>query len=404
MKKILIIVSILCLLASWPRSTSAGVKNLSKRHAGRILIQTESYGRAWYVNPQDGTRYYLRGGDEGFRVLTSLGIGVSNKDLAKIPKNPQERGDAKLVNRLKGSILLQVESHGEAWYVNPFDGRRYSIRDGKDALAIMQRFGVPIKDAVLRNVPMNAKQVVADYAFKGSAYAVFDGIQFTHPYRADSILPLASLTKLMTALVLQDVVDDWNTLVTITPEIVDYPKKIVGDDTTSEVEFTAGDIVTRADLLIAMLVSSSNQATMALTRSTGITDNKFVSRMNEKAIAMGLLKTSFADPTGLDAHNVGTAKELAEIAFTVFQMPIIGNICGIHEASISVTHLDGSSTQLAIKNRNYSLMQMGFDAAKTGYLVEAKLNVVVKRDGTIAVVLHAENSRERNAILERIIK
>ncbi len=394
---------LVCTAVFYPQFAFARTTTPAGKFSGRILIQTESYGRAWYVNPKDGTRYYLKDGDEGFRVLTSLGLGVSNKDFAQIPKEIGKRGDAKLMNRLKGSILLQVESRGEAWYVNPGDGVRYPLRDGNDALALMRRFGTPVKDKVLRTIFINPQQVVADYAFSGQSYAVFDGTTYFRTHRADSILPLASLTKLMTALVLQDVIDDWRTKVTITPEIVDYPKKMVGDDTTSEVEFAEGDEVSRADLLVAMLVSSSNQATIALTRSTGFTDHEFIALMNEKAQTMGLRKTLFTDPTGLDAHNIGTAKEFSVIAHTAFGIPVIGRICGMREASIPVAHHEGSSTMLAIKNRNFSLMQMGFDAAKTGYLVEAKLNVAVRRNARIAVILHAENSRERNTALKKII-
>lgn len=402
MKKILFIVIGTVVLVGIPRTLTAA--SFPERLSGRILIQTESYGRAWYVSPHDGTRYYLRNGEEAYTIMRTLGLGISDRDLQGIPIRKADPVDRALVARTSGKILLQIEAHGEAWYVNPVDGLRYYLKDGEAAYAMLRQFGLGITDKDLRQIPINETQVVADYAFAGASHVVVNGNGvFSKGYRAEVILPLASLTKLMTALVLNDIILQWDEEVTLTPEIIDYPVSLVGDDVTSEVEFAAGDRLSRADLLSAMLVSSSNQAAIALARSTGLTDREFVARMNEKAHAMGLAKTVFVEPAGLDAHNVSTAEEFARIAFAAFQVPLIRYGSGLHDATISLIHADGASELVSIKNRNYSLMQMGFDNAKTGYLVEAKLNVAVRRGDQVAVVLHAENSRERNSILQRII-
>jgi len=60
--------------------------------------------------------------------------------------------DQKLTEKMKGKILLQVESKGEAWYVNPKDGKRYYMKDGDSALQIMRKFGVGIKSADLEKI------------------------------------------------------------------------------------------------------------------------------------------------------------------------------------------------------------------------------------------------------------
>lgn len=60
--------------------------------------------------------------------------------------------DQKLTERMKGKILLQVESHGEAWYVNPKDGKRYYMKDGNSALQIMRKFGDGIKTSDLEKI------------------------------------------------------------------------------------------------------------------------------------------------------------------------------------------------------------------------------------------------------------
>lgn len=62
--------------------------------------------------------------------------------------------DVKLVNRLKGQILLQVQQYGEAWYLNPKDGKRYYLKDGVSAYEILRKFGLGISNADLEKIPV----------------------------------------------------------------------------------------------------------------------------------------------------------------------------------------------------------------------------------------------------------
>ena len=65
---------------------------LVERLRGRILLQVKSRGEAWYVNPVDGKRYYLKDGEEALKIMRSLGLGISNEDIEKIPQ-----GDSNLL-------------------------------------------------------------------------------------------------------------------------------------------------------------------------------------------------------------------------------------------------------------------------------------------------------------------
>lgn len=189
-------------------SVAKGAQPLAQKLKGRILLQVESKGEAWYVNPKDNQRYYFENGAAAIGLVRSFGLGITNVDLGKIPigvdkrfnnvdsdgdglsdkleaalgtdpmnsdsdndsygdgievssgYNPLGPGNIKtnvaLVNRLKGRILIQSEGKGEAWYVYPKDGRRYYMGDGDSAYQIMKFLGVGISNKNLAMIPANS--------------------------------------------------------------------------------------------------------------------------------------------------------------------------------------------------------------------------------------------------------
>lgn len=388
---------------SFVGSVSAKDQTLAQRFSGRILLEVESYGRSWYVYPKTGERYYLKNGDEAFFIMRSLGLGIKDTDLAKIPEKEGDLEDSVLVERLKGYILLQVEQYGEAWYVNPTDGRRYYLKNGSSAYALMRTFGAGITDANLLQIPMNKKQLTFDAAFNSVAYASYKNSEFLTVENAETILPLASLTKLMTALVFIGTNPDLDSEVTITQQHIGYPKMYVGNDPTSEIPLQAGDRVSARDLLYSLIIASYNHSASALVGASGMSMTEFVFQMNQKARSLGLVKTVFFEPSGLDAHNVSTSKEMAIIANEAFNTPELANPCGATEAAIFV-HGEKGDRIIQIKNRNYSLLRFKPEASKTGFLIEAQRNAVLKKDGKIIVVLHARSMDERNGIIAGLLQ
>lgn len=138
---------------------------LTRRLAGRILLQVESHGEAWYLDPIGLKKYYLADGSSAYTALRTFGLGITNTDLAKIPIGEEVstnganssninsvKSSSALVNRLKGRILLQVQSHGEAWYVNPVDGKRYYMANGDAAYQIMRYLSLGITNTNLRKI------------------------------------------------------------------------------------------------------------------------------------------------------------------------------------------------------------------------------------------------------------
>ncbi len=222
-------------------------------------------------------------------------------------------------------------------------------------------------------------------------------------YQADKVLPPASMTKLMTALVILDQKPDWSKKITITKEYLDYPKIFVGNDATSEVSLRLGDTVSVYDLWVAMLVASSNQSARALVDAVGVPYDTFLLKMNQKAKDLGLKKTIFKDVAGLSENTLTTAREMAVIASTAFGQSAILRASQVHNYTIIATTADGQWRSIVVTDRNYSLQAFAPDAAKVGFLVEAQRTVSIKKGNAIVVVMHAMSMAQRNSILQKLL-
>jgi len=153
----------ICLATVWLLVQPSAVQaaTMGQRLSGRILLDVQRDGRAWYVNPSDVRRYYLGRPADAFAIMRQLGLGITAEQLAKVPSSSAPVDWAAisatsspaynlgLVQRLSGQILLDVENNGEAWYVYPVDLRRYYLGRPADAFAIMRQLGLGITAADL---------------------------------------------------------------------------------------------------------------------------------------------------------------------------------------------------------------------------------------------------------------
>ncbi len=112
--------------------------DLVDRLQGYIMLAVDQHGEAWYVDPITRKRYYLEDGPTAYEFLRSFGLGITNADLEQVPTEDDSVGGGALAEQLSGRILLQVEEHGEAWYINPDDLKRYYMADGDEAYRIMR--------------------------------------------------------------------------------------------------------------------------------------------------------------------------------------------------------------------------------------------------------------------------
>jgi D-alanyl-D-alanine endopeptidase (penicillin-binding protein 7) len=179
----------------------------------------------------------------------------------------------------------------------------------------------------------------------------------------DTPRPIASLTKLMTALVVLESNQSLDAPIAITTEDRDRLKG-------SHSRLHYGTILTRDDLLRAALSASDNRAAAALARTAPGGTPAFVAAMNAKALALGMAHTHFADSSGLDSRNVSTARDLVKLLAAANRQPRIHAFTTSSE--LWVTDL-ATGRAMDFSNTNRLLRQdgWGMTLTKTGYTADA---------------------------------
>lgn len=204
----------------------------------------------------------------------------------------------------------------------------------------------------------------------------------------DTVRPVASLSKLVTASVFLDNNPGWEKIMTV------QASDNVGG---ASVPFEAGDRVSVRDLFFATLVGSKNNAARILMRSTGMSEEQFVVKMNAKVASWGLVHTRFVEPTGLSSQNVSTAREMVEIARRVFRDFTFLEATTIKWYHLNYWHDDAMKSYL-VKNTNKLVTRdLYITGGKTGYTHEAGYNLVTQAKNSshelLALVLGADSGQ-----------
>ncbi len=215
---------------------------------------------------------------------------------------------------------------------------------------------------------------------------------------SQAVLPIASITKLMTALVVAESRLAMDEPLTVTDEDVDMEKR-------SRSRLRVGTQLTRLELLHLALMSSENRAAHALGRSYPGGLPAFVTAMNRKAHELGMNDTRYVEPTGLSSDNQSSAKDLATLVKAAHQHQVIRELSTSPEYQVEI-----GNRPMQFHTTNRLLLNSGWDIGlqKTGFINEAGRCLVMQAKlagrKLIFVFLDSTGKYSRLADAERVRK
>ena len=211
-----------------------------------------------------------------------------------------------------------------------------------------------------------------------------------------AVLPIASITKLMTGLLISEAKLPMDEPITITQDDVDTEKG-------SSSRLRVGTTLSRGELLHLALMASENRAAHALGRTYPGGLPNFVALMNAKAAMLGMRDTRYVEPTGLSSKNQSSAKDLAVLVGTAYHDPLLRELSTSpeHQVAVGKHSLQYHTTNRLVKNPNWDI-----GLQKTGYISEAGQCLVMQAKVAgrklIMVFLDSAGKLSRIADAERV--
>ncbi|QCX49431.1 D-alanyl-D-alanine endopeptidase [Ralstonia pseudosolanacearum] len=239
---------------------------------------------------------------------------------------------------------------------------------GKRHVILVERGARPMRAAYVPAAPtlgeaMGLRATPDALALRSSVALVMDqgSGDVLFQKNASAVLPIASITKLMTALVVTDAHQPMDELLEITEDDRDFER-----NTGSRLRY--GTMLTREDLLLLALMSSENRAASALGRSYPGGRPAFVAAMNRKAHELGMTDTHYVDSNGLSSSNVSSAMDLAKIVMAAYKVPLIRQFTTTAEHTVNA---NGRTLHYVNTNRLVRGGEWDIGLQKTGFINEA---------------------------------
>jgi D-alanyl-D-alanine endopeptidase (penicillin-binding protein 7) len=213
---------------------------------------------------------------------------------------------------------------------------------------------------------------------------------------AEAVVPIASITKLMTAMVVLDAKQDMNELISIDETDVDTLK-------FSSSRVPVGVALPRKDILQLALMSSDNRAAAALARTYPGGKSAFVAAVKEKLVALQMTNTTIEEPTGLSPYNRSSASDLVKMATAAAYYSEISHLTTETDEAFDI---NGHPVQY--RNTNRLVGKKGWDIllSKTGFTREAGRCLVMRVQSAgkhvIVVLLNAKESAQRMVDAENV--
>jgi D-alanyl-D-alanine endopeptidase (penicillin-binding protein 7) len=252
--------------------------------------------------------------------------------------------------------------------------------------------------AVASAAPPATVQKPANPEVRSSAFYVLDEAdsKVLAARREDVAAPIASISKLMTALVVLEADQSLDEMLTVTSEDV---RGTAGSGS----RLAPGAKLSRADMLHLALMSSENRAAHVLCRSYPNGLAACVKAMNAKAAALGMKTARFVEPTGLSSGNVASARDLAKLVLAAAENPTIREYSTDAEHSVYVNRqrLDFRNTNILVDRPDWQV-----NVQKTGYIAEAGrclvMQTVIDSRQVVIVLLNSWGTLTRIADAKRI--
>ncbi len=235
---------------------------------------------------------------------------------------------------------------------------------------------------------------------KSNAALVIDqeNAQVLFEKNANVSLPIASITKLMTSLVVLEANQDMDEVLEVTNEDIDTEKG-------SSSRLRIGSKLKRSDMLHIALMSSENRAASALGRNYPGGLQACVAAMNAKAQSLGMLDTHYVDSTGLSSHNVASAQDLAKLVSAAYSQTLIRQYSTDTQYAV---HPGGRPLEYTSSNRLTSSKDWEIGLQKTGYISEAGrclvMQAMIEGRAVVMVFLDSKGKYSRFADAGRIRK
>jgi serine-type D-Ala-D-Ala endopeptidase (penicillin-binding protein 7) len=239
---------------------------------------------------------------------------------------------------------------------------------------------------------------IKEPALRSSAALVLDatGSSVLYARHSDVAMPIASITKLMTALVVMEAGQPLDETLEITAEDMAHGKGAFS-------RLTPGATLTRGDLMHLALMASENRAAHALGRNYPGGVTACVTAMNAKARALGMTSARFVEPTGLSDENVASAEDLSKLVMAAARVPAIREYStdSSYDVRVGRQLLTYRSTDSLTSKADWDII-----VQKTGYIAEAGrclvMQTIIEARTVVIVLLNSYGKRSRVADARRI--
>lgn len=327
------------------------------------------------------------------------GAGATEQAKKSTPKKAVKKKTKRKVAKAKRTKRKEVASAADNGQrtvrrVRTVNGKRVVTYHPARTAAAAAVVAAPVTAGDLAGLgktsdPLSLRSSVAYVVDQNSAEVLFEK-------NADVALPIASITKLMTGMVVMDAKQDLDEVLRVTDADVDRLKY-------SSSRLPVGARMTRRELLHITLMSSENRAASALGRNYPGGKEAFVAAMNVKARELGMADTHYVDTSGLSSNNVSSARDLVKLVVAAHEDPVLREFSTTPKSTVQAS---GRTMHYANTNYLVSLPDWDIGLQKTGFINEAGrclvMQAMIHGRNVVMVFLDSKGKMSRTADAGRI--